>query len=71
MVRAVALSENTNSSLLTTEGAERASLDYTFIFLPADIRLEESVALSVVKSKHEERKCQKADPQKSVWSGKA
>lgn len=66
MVRAVALSENTNFSLLTIEGAERASLDYTFILLPADIRLEESVSLSVVKSSHEERKCQKADPQKSV-----
>lgn len=66
MVRAVALSENTNSSLLTIEGAERASLDYTFILLPADIRLEESVSLSVVKSSHEETKCQKADPQKSV-----
>lgn len=71
MVRAVALSENTNSSLLTIEGAERASLDYTFIFLPADFRLEESVSLSVVKSNHEERKYQKADSQKSIWSGKA
>lgn len=71
MVRAVTLSEKTNSSLLIVEGAEWASLGYTFIFLPADIRLEESVSLPVVKSNHEQRKCLKADPQKSEQSGKA
>lgn len=65
MVRAVAPSGNTSSSLLTVKGAEEGQLGL-HIHLPADIRLEESVSLLVVKSNHEKRKCQKADPQKSV-----
>lgn len=64
------LSVNTSSSPLTVEGAQRASLGHTFIFQTADITLEESVPLPLVKSNHEERRSQKADPQELVQSGK-